>query len=419
MCVTIASALAFVCLAWGCGTAIAFLHSLAVSLEGLPILWRRAVRVSAPAMWITPAALFLSGWSLLGAIVGVVLVANTARLLVSRMLPRAGQHDKRRSIARLFRDWQVRTGVLCGESTPVIVGAFALQGAVIAILQRRPFVAAGLAGITAAVWTLSSIKRRAYDPRVEPGARRTMMSVALTLLITIGVSVPLLQLRAEAAREAAERGAADRASVPETAGAVKISHAVPRVLLSGKELVPGVILVPQVKRPAQPRIRLMGSRLGIATGTQSLNFPFTGEYHLFPTSSGRLQPGSVVYPGTPLDAVYATLGGSPLETHGYQKLNPPMDFSNCARIQMTIVSGERSPSYAVLQLVHEAGVLDLGSDIFALESGPEETLTFPVPQTGRRLLVSAIRAAFYHDPTHREESTRVAIERFTMVPRIR
>jgi hypothetical protein len=84
---------------------------------------------------------------------------------------------------------------------------------------------------------------------------------------------------------------------------------------------------------------------------------------------------------------------------------------------MTIISGERSPAYALIQLIHATGVLNLGSDIFGLEPGPEETLSFPVPQTGVRLLVNAIRVAFYRDPSHREQSTRIAIEQFTLVAR--
>jgi hypothetical protein len=209
---------------------------------------------------------------------------------------------------------------------------------------------------------------------------------------------------------------ADRVSPLKPETSINISPSVPRIVLSGRELVPGVILMPAAKSPGQPRIRLVSAHL-VFPGTQSLTFPFTGEYHLFPMSSGRLPPGSVVYPGTPLDAVSVTLGGSPLETNGYQKLNPPIDFTNCARVRMTIISGESSPAYALIQLIQAAGVLNLGSDIFGLEGGPEETLEFPVPRTEAGLLVNAIRVAFYRDPAHREQSTRVAIERFTLVPR--
>jgi hypothetical protein len=413
----IAVAFAYVCLAWACAALIAFLLAIAVSIEDVPILLRRAVQVSAPAMWFVPAALFLSSWSLFRVIVGVLLVANTVRLLVARMAPRASGDQKRyRRSTRLFRDSNLRTGVLSSGSMPALVGAFALQVAFVSVLGQFAFLAAVMAAICAAAWTISSIKGRAYEPGKAPGARRTVAAVLLTLLLSAGLSVPTLYLRAAAIGAKTSAASADRESPLNTGASVKVSPDVPKILLSGNKFVPGVILMPPAKSHRQPRIRLGSAHLGFA-GNQSLAFPFTGEYQLFPTLSGSLQPGSVVYPGTPLDAIYVTLGGTPLETHGYQKLNPPIDFSNCARVQMTIISGERSPASALIQLIHATGVLNLGSDFFGLEPGPEETLSFPVPQTGARLLVNAMRIAFYRDPSHREQSTRVAIEQFTLVPR--
>jgi hypothetical protein len=413
----IAVAFASVGLAWLAATLIVFVLSFAVSVEDVSILLRRAVRVSVPVMWFVPAALFLSSWSLLRVIAGVLLVANTVRLLVSRIWPATTEAEKpRRRSTRLFRHWNVGTGALSSDSMPAIVGAFALQGAFFSILGRHAFVAAALAAICAAAWTMSSIKRRAVEPAKLPGARRTIAAVVLTLLMSVGFSVPILRTRAVAHGERTGADRADRVSQVNSGTGNNVSQLVPRIVLSADELVPGVVLMPALKSPRQPRIRLVSAHLGFS-GTQSLTFPFSGEYHLFPASSGRLPPGSVLHLGTPLDAIYVTLSGTALETDGYQKLNPPIDFSNCARVQMTIMSGEPSPAYALIQLIHAAGVLNLGSDIFGLGSGPEETLTFPVPQTGTRLLVSAIRVAFYPDPTHRDQSTRVAIERFTLIPR--
>ncbi len=412
----IAGALACVGIAWAGASLIAFPLFVAASLEDLRVLLRRAVRVSAPAMWFAPAALFLSAWSPLRATVGVLLVANTVRLLVSRVARTVMRDRTRHRTTRLFRYSTVPTAVLSSDAMPVIAGAFALQCGVVAVLARSSYVAAVLVGLGTAAWTLSSVRRSAYEPAKQQGALRTVVSVLLTFLLSMGLSVPVLNQRGVlSAKQQPGPAGSDRVLPLDIPGHSNVSRAIPRVLLSGKEFVPGVVLIPAAKTPRQPRIRLLPSRLGIS-GTHSLTFPFTGEYQLFPASSGRIQPGSVVYTGTPLDAIYVTLGGGPLETCGFQKLNPPIDLSNCGRIQMTIVSGERSPASAVLQLMHDGGVLNLGSDVFGFERSPEETLTFSVPQTAR-LLVHAIRVAFYRDPTHRDESTRVAIERFTLVPR--
>jgi hypothetical protein len=412
---TIGRALAYGCIAWACAAVVAFLLSFAVSLEDLRVLLRRALRISAPAMCFAPAALFLAAWSPLRAIVGLLLVANTVRLLVSRMERPAPRQQKRPRNTRIFRYSNVRTGVFSTDSMLAILGAFALQGGVVAMLEHRTFIAAILVGTCAAAWTVSSINRHAYEPSTEPGTRHTLASILLILLLSTGISVSLPRMNPNAATLRAIPAGADRVSMLD-AGAIAKRPAIPKVLLSGKELVPGVILIPPAKGSPQPGLRLFSAHLGIY-GSRSLTFPFTGEYHLFPTSSGRLEPGSAVFAGTPLDAVYATLGGGPLETHGYQKLNPPIDFSNCARIQVIIINGERSPGSGVAQLIHASGPLNLGSDAFGLEPGPEESLSFEVPQTGARLLVNAIRVAFYRDPTHRDESTRVAIKSFTLVPR--
>ena len=103
-----------------------------------------------------------------------------------------------------------------------------------------------------------------------------------------------------------------------------------RVMLQGKELVPGVILRPETKARDQEHARLLPAGTRGLLMSRPLTIQFTGEYHLFPTSSGQVQSDSVVYSGTPLDAAYINMGGGSMETEAYQPLHPPIDFTNCA-----------------------------------------------------------------------------------------
>ncbi|MBZ5586535.1 MAG: hypothetical protein LAQ30_30990 [Acidobacteriia bacterium] len=154
----------------------------------------------------------------------------------------------------------------------------------------------------------------------------------------------------------------------------------------------------------------------MAVAPLSLTIPFTGEYYLFPSLYEVLPEGFVIYRGTPLDGIYATLSGGPLETQAYQKLDPPLDFANCGKVRLTISSGESSPASATMQLVLPAAVAELGTQIFALEPSSEETLEFATP-AARVLTVRGIRIVFQCDPQHRDRNTKVAVKEFTLVPR--
>jgi hypothetical protein len=59
----------------------------------------------------------------------------------------------------------------------------------------------------------------------------------------------------------------------------------------------------------------------------------------------------------------------------------------------------------------------MGPEIFGMSSDPEETLEFAVPAAVAGLPVRGIRVIFRHNPMEASHSTKVAVERFTFVPR--
>jgi hypothetical protein len=180
--------------------------------------------------------------------------------------------------------------------------------------------------------------------------------------------------------------------------------------------VPGVIFRPEVKLRPNPAV-------GYPPGTpvsflRTVTFPFTGEYYVFPTSNGHIGMHSEVVKGTPLDSRYQSLGGGTVETEAYQKLTPPVEFSDCRAIEMTLSSAEVSPASASMQLIVDGRVQDLGIEIFGLESTTQEKLTFVVPPLPRDRKVEAIRIVFNRDPSARHQTVKVAIRSFTLLARI-
>ena len=98
--------------------------------------------------------------------------------------------------------------------------------------------------------------------------------------------------------------------------------------------------------------------------------------------------------GTPIDLVYATISGRPLQTDAYQPLDPPVDFTRVHTLQLTLVSHEGVPAAAIVQLIGNRKVPDLGPEIFGLDQTPQETLEFIVPGPLTGLQVTGIRVVF-------------------------
>ena len=185
----------------------------------------------------------------------------------------------------------------------------------------------------------------------------------------------------------------------------------------GQGGIPGLILLPNKKKPQSVTIP-PAYRLRITLSpSKPVMIPFTGEYQLFRESSVKLPPDSLERPGSPLDAVYVSTNGGAMETDAYQDFDPPVDFTTCGKIQVTLTSGEMFPASATLILLGAEQVGEMGPEIFGLNSAAEETVEFAVPPMPGGIPVKGIRVIFRHNPMEASHSTQVAIQRFTFVPR--
>jgi hypothetical protein len=254
------------------------------------------------------------------------------------------------------------------------------------------------------------MRRGAARRKQNTHPKRTFAGALLTLLLSAGIAAT--QFRPPVPEAAATVVAAAR---PQPAAKL----VAPPRRFAGKDLVPGIILRPERPPPKLPAVVLKpASRRGLWFA-KPLTLPFTGDYHLFPTSSRHVQPDSTVLVGTPIDAAYVNVGGGPIETEALQPFDPPADLTHCGAIRLQLRSAELMPASATVYLVTTTGALkELGTEIFGFPPKPTEVLEYSVPAERGELLVRAIRVVFHCNPLHRSQTTKAAVESFTFLPRV-
>lgn len=420
----------YVATAWAIAAGVTFLAFLAVSLDDIGDVVRTAIRGSAPAMWFAPALLLLATPNRSAEFCAMALIAAASCLVAAQRAPR--RHIMADSLEpgspTLFRDLAVQQGR--GSLLPVTLGALSLQVGLWCWYAEYRLEAAALVSLAMFAWTRSWVMRSAARESRRGSPVRSLGALALVLLLTLGGSVasfeetPVAPIEAESADLFEQsRRTLERLARPEpTKAPERESSAIPVVTAHeqgavGHGGIPGVILRPKAK-PRRQFLRLAPPMPGMNhLFSDPLTFPFTGEYHIFRSSSGSLPDGAPVQDGTPLEAVYVTTNGGAMETQAYQPLIPPVDFSRCGQVRLTLRSGEVFPGGAALQLLSEAGLENLGTQVFGMDANREETLPYFVPDSPRRVPVKALRVVFLHDPSQVAKSTKVEIVGFTLVPR--
>lgn len=405
-------ALVFVLLTWACAAVIMCWIFASVSMESLRVLLFASIVSSVPAMWFVPALLMLTTPVPILVATGLLLIANTTRLLVSRSAP-----------ARLTERTVGKTGI-----APAVAGAVVFQFGICVIYAGYALAAAGLFVFGATVWTLVAVARGSLQPRKVRKTPHAVLSIVVTVILAILLSDGAFEMQGDPATDEVslfqdtltvfQRLTFAPKPKPEAARAkaTPLARKNKDVPSSGKSGVPGVVLRPD-RRAERQHIFLSAGKARVSLA-RNLTFPFTGEYHLYLTSSRRVPPDAVVHTGTPLDEAYLANAGNPMETEAYQALTPPLDFRECGKILLAISSGETTPASASLRLVTAGLEADLGTEIFGLDPAAKETLEFRLPSPPRTLIVTAIRVLFRRNPTQQDQSTKVAIERFTLVPAI-
>ena len=388
---------------WAAAAVIAFGIHLAVSMDRIKRLLLSSIRGSAAAMWIVPAVLLVYEPHPLARTIGLLLGAVTAWLLVSNLAPqniRQTRSDSETNSRRSFlRQSQMPRYAFSGQTLPAILGAVTLQTGLAAIVPGYPLLAVSLFAIGAGIWASAWIARDAYRPSKPSHPVYSLAAIAVTLIL-----INLLSTNGRTAASPTVEKQVTKLVAPENT-----------IRLPGKELLPGVILRPDSERSRKEQLPPLPFRPSLSV-QQPMSFAFSGEYHLFPTSSGHVQSDSAVYRGTPIDAAYINMGGSSMETEALQRFEPPIDCSNCGKILLALLNGEPSPASATLRLLFDRDEQEVGSQIFGFEFKTAETLEYEVPAPMRKQRLTGFRVIFHCNPSRRSQSTKVAIDRFTLLP---
>jgi hypothetical protein len=108
-----------------------------------------------------------------------------------------------------------------------------------------------------------------------------------------------------------------------------------------------------------------------------------------------------------------------MDTVAVQTFNPPIDLTGYGVVLVVLITTEVMPLLASMQLVAHGRIEDGGTELMGIKQAREETLEFLIPVTTTPLLVHAIRISFVRPAIDRDKSVRVAVQRFTLVPRRR
>jgi hypothetical protein len=417
---------------------------LALSPASFSDLLAAAARASASAMWLVPGALLLASRSQLAVGAGLVAVINSTRLLAARLVPPGVRIKSRRRARRkpeplLFRCQSEPRAHVLREAVPAFLGTVALQTGIFALSGEYPLLAAVSFATTTAIWTAMSVARGATKRGATAGTRYSAVGMLLTFLTAVTITAALVP--AEIVQEV--QGTAKIAEIPAVTMSLlqRLAHVPPALaapssvaggaskqvvtqLVSpgpaiGAEVengVPGVVMRPRLQ--PSPRPLLIGPRARPRIEpAEALALPFTGEYHLFRASSGALPKGAVVETGTPLERVYETNNGGPMETVAVQTFSPPIDLSLWGKVLVTLTSAEATLVMASMHLVAEESVEDGGTELMGMKPERGQVLEFQVPFTRGPLLVHAIWISFLRPGPDRDKNVQLAVERLTLVPR--
>ncbi|MEO8592359.1 MAG: hypothetical protein ABI759_03480 [Candidatus Solibacter sp.] len=440
-------ALVYVLVVWTVAEGIMLFGYAAFSLAPFSDLLVDSLRASAVAMWFVPGLLLLGSGSRLAMFAGVAAVFTSARLLASSRAPKwemiPVKQPPQQSHGMLFGYPEKQSGFFSRRTVPTICAALALQAGVYSLSGDSPVLTVALFATAACIWGAMSVALGAVEPRTGASRNSLGPGVLLTLLLTVALSAVLIPSAVKpelpvndsvmgevlpspgVTRQLFERLAhmPPQLTGPakgETAGKAVVTQMAgraPAAVIAGtlKDGVPGVVLRPG--RPRSQRLALSAPGVHLRfSGEGSLSIPFTGEYQLFRQSSGGLPAGAAVEPGTPLEVIYGTTNGGSMETVAVQRFDPPLDLTHCGRVLVVVNCGEAAPMLASIQFAARGRVEDGSVEVVGMRPTPE-TLEFQVPVTAKPLLVNEIRLSFSRPGRGGDRNARIAVERFTLVPR--
>ena len=436
----IALALWFSVCALGLSGIITFILLLSVRRMERNELLDVTLRTSAAGMWFAPAVILLGAASPLANAAALILVVSVTRVLYSQWLRGAPAPAEAQSATDRVLSGELPHGFLPHDFGPAFAAAATLQaGFVLSHLAHRSLSGACYA-LGAAVLTAYSIAAGAWTRDTEPVLPRSIMAVAVTLALTVILTIVGMQMYPGGGGEAGGSGGYVATRVAHSAPPppapppeapkyepppIDPARMGPAVSVPGG--VPGVILWPET-RPI-PMLVMPMPRNGLGHGENAKPFviPFAGSYWMFRGGFLRPPANSLVERGTPTTKFFKTVDSWPLEMEAHHRLDRPIDLACCSFIRVDILNADKLPQTVSMELAvmyHAGPPIRLGR--LQIRSTPDlyhDPVT-PVPESlSFAVTRSDVRFDEFDVIFHRimgrstDRSVRIAIERFVLVPR--
>jgi hypothetical protein len=426
----------FACFA---SAAITLVLYLAITRSGGTDALLAALRTSAVAVWFAPATLLLSELSPLALGAAFVLVISTTRLLYLQWQAiHAGQpSDEFVPERELFEP--PPAPLRLKDLAPALIASLGLEAGIVAVLMGDPLLGAVLFSLATAMLTLASLAAGAYDPPAQRSLPRSILGLALTVILAAGFTVGGLADHIQRHGSGLHWGSPNRFGPVQSARALleRLLHAnesdrpkgsVTRVyaLPTGSGSVeindksfPGVVLFSEPR----PRAKLLEPLPGWARNTLSSVpsvpsiIPFSGEYWMFRPPDTAPPKKSYTRWGNPEMLSFLTTDHATMSMQARQRLEHPMDLSCCGEIQIAISSADKYPGTVALELIliDDGAPQSLGAA--AVPFHPEAVLRFPIPLGSVLRQFNELEVVFHRDRVRIDRSARISIQRFVLVPR--
>jgi hypothetical protein len=186
----------------------------------------------------------------------------------------------------------------------------------------------------------------------------------------------------------------------------------------------GVILWTDLKPHSALVVPRPSPKRGLDQSKQTLSIPFDGVYWFFQFPDRQPPKNSYSLRGNPSKTAFRSTDVPSIQMEARQNFASPIDLSCCSRVGVEIANADRYPGSVWLELI-------LGSESFGRlpvtsaaqrvtesEWGPtSEALNFPIPASTRTTRFDSATVRFIRYGRLGVSSPRMAIERFTLVPR--
>jgi hypothetical protein len=401
--------------------------------EALPA----ALRTSTVAVWFAPATLLLSELSPLALGAALVLVIRTTDLLYGEwraihINEPAGDFVPARELFEA-----PPSPLRLKDLAPALMASLGLEAGLVAVLIGYPLLSAVLFSMATAMLTLASLTASAYEPQTNRNLPRSILGLALTVILAAGLTVGGL------ADHIQRHGSGFHWAWGHHSGPVESARALLARLLHGGQATqpqgsvtrvysppannveiddksfPGVVLFSE----PTPRTKLVEPLPGWAHTTLSTAprepsvIPFSGEYWMFRPPDTQPPQKSYSRWGSPETLSFLTTDHAIMTMQAHQKLEHAIDLSCCSEIQVAISNADRYPGTVGLELILMDDGLPQSLGTVAVPTRPEAVLTFPIPSASALREFNALEVVFHRDRVRVDRSARMAIERFVLAPR--